>query len=160
LNLLAKNDSALVKLKQLLVGAVSLGTFLQDLNVKLSAIALLLMGMTSCSDEQQQTERQIRALLSWSATADMILNARAQMLIPAGFSTLAIDRCKNEISSLSKELAETSPQDLTVTIGRLNEIIDAANDDIANGRADEASRHLRDLREIEIHLKESSGAGR
>jgi hypothetical protein len=90
----------------------------------------------------------------------MILNARAQMLIPAGFSTLAIDRCKNEISSLSKELAETSPQDLTVTIGRLNEIIDAANDDIANGRADEASRHLRDLREIEIHLKESSGAAR
>jgi hypothetical protein len=98
------------------------------------------MSMTSCSDEQQQTERQIRALLSWSATADMILNAQAQMLIPAGFSTLAIDRCKNEISSLSKKLAEKSPQDLTVTIGKLNEIIDAANDEFANNRGDETSQ--------------------
>ncbi len=121
------------------------------------AIALLLVSMTSCSDGQQQTERQIREVLSWSATADMVLEARARMLVPNRFAALTVERCAKEIDSLAKALPASSPN-LGSIAGRLTAVIGAAHDDIVNGRTDTVSRHLEDLRSIEAEMKAGSGA--
>ncbi|WFU05716.1 hypothetical protein QA648_21320 (plasmid) [Rhizobium sp. CB3171] len=123
--------------------------------MKLFIITLLLVSMTACSDEQQ-TKRQIRALLSWTATADMALDGRAKMLVSKSFTALTMERCGKEIGSLSKELP-TSPQDLTALAGRLNTIIGATHDDIVNDRIGTVSQHLEDLRGVEAELKASAG---
>lgn len=125
--------------------------------MKFFIIALLLVTMASCSDGQQQTERQIRAVLSWSATADMVLEARTTMLVPNSFAALTVERCGKEIGSLSKELP-TSPRDLAAIATRVVIIIDAAHDDIINGRTDTVSQHLEALRSLEAELKAGSGA--
>lgn len=125
--------------------------------MKFFIIALMLVPITSCSDAQQETERRIRALLSWSATADMVLDARAKMLVPNSFAALTMERCGKEIGSLSKELP-TSPQDLADVTGRLLKTIGAAHDDIVKGRTDTVSQHLGDLRSIEAEIKGYSGA--
>ncbi|MEF0942461.1 hypothetical protein [Rhizobium sp. BR 362] len=122
--------------------------------MKVFIMALLLVSMTSCSDGQQQIKRQIQAVLSWSATADMALDARAKMLVTDSFTALTMERCGKEIASLSKELP-TSPQNL---VGRLTTTIGAAHDDIVSGRTGMVSQHLQDLRGLEAELKASSGA--
>ncbi|AYG68492.1 MULTISPECIES: hypothetical protein [unclassified Rhizobium] len=125
--------------------------------MKFFIIALLLVSMASCSDGRQQTERQIRAVLSWSATADMVLEARAKMLVPNSFSALTMERCATKIGSLSKELP-ASPRYLAAVAGRLVIIIGAAHDDIVNGRTETIARHLEDLRGVEAELKAGSRA--
>jgi hypothetical protein len=125
--------------------------------VKVFVVALLLVSMASCSDGQQQTKRQIQAVLSWSATADMALDARAKMLVTDSFAALTMERCGKEIASLSKELP-TSPQNLVDVAGRLTTTIGAAHDDIVSGRTGTVSQHLQDLRGLEAELKASSGA--
>jgi hypothetical protein len=140
------------------IGERAWKTFGEEPIVKRFVIILLLASMASCSNDQQQTHRQLRALLSWSATADMVLDAQAKMLVPSDFTALALERCGKEIGSLSEDLSRTSPQDLTVMIGRLNEIIGAAHEDIVNDRTGEISRRLEDLRAIEASLKARPGA--
>ncbi|AVA25597.1 hypothetical protein [Rhizobium sp. NXC24] len=119
--------------------------------------AILFVSMTACSNEQQQTARQVQALLSWTATADMVLDARAKMHVSDSFTALTVDRCGKEIGSLSKELP-ASPQDLAAVASRLTITIGVAHDDIVNGRTGTVSQHLADLRNLEAQLKASSGA--
>ncbi|MDK4715316.1 hypothetical protein [Rhizobium sp. CNPSo 4039] len=129
----------------------------EDSAVKLFIIALFLVSLTSCSDGQQQRERKIRDVLSWSATAEMVLDARTKMLVSNSFAILTIERCTKEIGSLSKELP-TFPENLAALAGRLNMITGSAHRELINGRTDGLSQHLRDLRSLESELRAKSGA--
>lgn len=125
--------------------------------MKFFIVALLLMGITSCSDGREQTERELRGILSWSATAEMVLDARAKMLVPDSFAALTLERCGKEIANLSKALP-ASPQNLAALAGRLNATIAAAHDEIVDGRTDGPSRNLQDLRRLNGEWRAKSGA--
>lgn len=125
--------------------------------MKLFIVALLLVCLTSCSDGDQRRERKIRDVLSWSATAEMVLDARTRMLVSNSFAILTIERCTKEIGSLSKELP-TTPENLATLAGRLNMITGAAHHELIDGQTDRLSQHLRDLRSLESELRAKSGA--
>ncbi|WFU11687.1 hypothetical protein QA646_25235 (plasmid) [Rhizobium sp. CB3090] len=100
----------------------------------------------------------MRTILSWSATAGMIIDASQKSLVPEGFTKLSLARCRSEIDSLSQQLAQTSQQDLSAQAAGLNKIIEAAEEDIDSGRRDDASKHIADLQRMEENLKARSGA--
>ncbi|TWB10827.1 hypothetical protein FBZ99_11046 [Rhizobium sp. ERR 1071] len=125
--------------------------------MKLFIVALFLVCLTSCSDEQQQRDRKIRDVLSWSATAEMVLDARTEMRVSNSFAILTIERCAKEIGSLSKELP-TFPENLAALAGRLNMVTGSAHRELINGRTDGLSQYVRDLRSFESELRAKSGA--
>jgi hypothetical protein len=147
----------LTRLYLIILGISRWAASMRTLAVKLLIVALLLASMTSCSDGQQQTERQIRSVLSWSATADMALDARVRMLVPNSFTALTMERCGKEIGSLSTKLS-ASRRDFATVADQLNTVIGAAHDDLVNGRTDTISQHLEALRNLEAKLKTGSGA--
>ncbi|OWV92798.1 hypothetical protein ATY81_16745 [Rhizobium sp. R72] len=122
--------------------------------------ALLLVAMVSCSDERQENDRKLRSILSWSATAAMILEARQTLFVPQGFARLSLERCSKEIDSLARQLTKTSPRDLSVEIDDLNKAIAAASADVASGRNEDAARQLENLRRMQDSLKAQSGASK
>ncbi len=125
--------------------------------MKLLVFAFLLVAMVSCSDEQQENDRKIRSVLSWSATAVMILEARQRSIVPKGFTGLSLKRCEKEINSLAQQLTKTGSE-LSLQITALSKAIEVAGDDVVNGRNEDAAKHLEDLRRRQETLKAASGA--
>ncbi|CCM78092.1 hypothetical protein [Rhizobium mesoamericanum] len=126
--------------------------------MKLLVFASLLVAMVSCSDEQQENDRKIRSLLSWSATAVMIIEAREKSIVPKGFTRLSLKRCGKEIDSLAQQLTKTGSQELSLQITELSKAVEVAGNDLVNGRNEDAAKQLEDLRRRQETLKAASGA--
>ncbi|WP_431323290.1 hypothetical protein [Rhizobium sp. YTU87027] len=128
--------------------------------MKLLVFALLLVTMVSCSDEQQESDRKFRSVLSWSATAAMILEARQKSIVPEGFTRLSLKRCRTEIDNIAQQLTKTASQDLSVQIAGLNKVIATALEDVESGRNQDAARQLENVRRMQQALKARSGASK
>jgi hypothetical protein len=122
----------------------------------------LILSLVSCSNEQDQFQKRMQEVLLWSASAEMILDARLGDLVPQGFSDLAVKRCQKEISDLSSQLPQTPHYDQArAGITELNRLIAAAHDEIHHGRLEQGHQHLVELhRNEEQQQRMASGGGR
>ena len=121
--------------------------------------ALLLLSLVSCSNEDEQSRKRMQEILSWSASAEMILDARLGARVPEGFTDLAVERCQKEISDLSSQLPQTSRYDQArAAAARFNGLIAAAHDEIRHGRFEQGQQHLVELHRHEAEQRATSGA--
>jgi hypothetical protein len=100
----------------------------------------------------------MQEILLWSATAEMILNARLGALVPKGFTDLAVERCQKQIVDLSSELPQTSKYaEARANIVKLERLIAATDDEIGRGRFELAHLHLIELHQSAVELRRTSG---
>ncbi|EJC83241.1 hypothetical protein Rleg4DRAFT_7038 [Rhizobium leguminosarum bv. trifolii WSM2297] len=122
--------------------------------------AVLLLSLASCSNEDEQSHKQLQEILVWSASAEMILEARLGGRVPEGFTDLAVQRCHREILHLSSQLPQTSRYDQArAAVVRLNGLIATAHDEIGHGRFEEGHQNLVELHRYEAEQLMLSGAG-
>jgi hypothetical protein len=123
--------------------------------------AFLLLSLVSCSSEEDRFRKQMQEILLWSASAEMMLDARHDALVPQGFTDLAVERCQKEISDHLSLLPQTPQYDETrAAIVKLNGLIDAAHDEIAHGRLEQGRQHLVELHHTEQQQRlPTSGIG-
>ncbi|MBX5230036.1 hypothetical protein HJC06_27080 [Rhizobium sp. NLR9b] len=121
---------------------------------------VLLLSLVSCSNEDEQSRRQVQEILMWSASAEMILDARLGGRVPEGFTDLAVQRCHREISHLSSQLPQTPRYDQArAAVVRLNGLIAVAHDEIGHGRFEQAHQNLVELHRYEVDQRKLPGAG-
>ncbi|QKK26699.1 hypothetical protein [Rhizobium hidalgonense] len=122
--------------------------------------AVLLLSLVSCTNKDEQSHKQMQEILLWSASAEMILDARLGGRVPEGFTDLAVQRCHREILQLSSQLPQTSRYDeARAAVVRLNGLIAAAHDEIGQGRFDQAHQDLVELHSYEVDQRILLGAG-
>ena len=121
--------------------------------------SLLFLWIASCSNEDDHFQKHMQEILLWSATAEMILNDRLGGLVPKGFTDLAVERCRKEISDLSSQLPPSARYaEARANIFKLDRLIAAADDEIAQGRFEKGHQHLIELHQHEVELRRASGA--
>jgi hypothetical protein len=119
----------------------------------------LLLPLVSCANEDGDFRKEMQQILSWSASAELILDARLGARVPQGFTDLAVERCRKQISDLSSELPQTSGYDRAkAAVAKLNGLIAAAHEEISDGRLEEGRRHLADLHRYEVEQRRVFGA--
>jgi hypothetical protein len=98
-------------------------------------------------------------ILMWSASAEMILDARYNALVPQGFTNLAVEHCQKQISDLSLQLPQTLRYDQArATVVKLNGLVATAHDEIGHGRLAQAHKHLVELHRYEAEQRRAFGA--
>jgi hypothetical protein len=110
-----------------------------------SAMFLLSALLSSCTSEQDQQQKTLQNILSWTASAEMIVDARTSGVVPDTYSRLAIERCQEEVASLVNELGDGASETVRIIQPLLQEAADAAakRDRPAAERVVEALRHAR-----------------
>ncbi|MET3858518.1 hypothetical protein [Rhizobium sp. OAE497] len=103
--------------------------------------------LSSCSNEVDQQTKTLRDILSWTASAEFIADARASETVPETYSGLSLARCRQEVAALVTSLSgnQNIPHAVGDLDGLLQQAADAASrqDRIATDRALEALRHAR-----------------
>ncbi|MEZ2126266.1 MULTISPECIES: hypothetical protein [unclassified Sinorhizobium] len=109
--------------------------------------------LTSCSDEGDQQRQLLQQTTSWIASAEMIIHARSSGQVPETFSSLAVDRCRNEVSSLLDQLKNTtlSPRQRSV-LDRFDPLLAKAAEAASKNDRSEAERTLEALRQTRDEL--------
>ncbi|MBB3659192.1 hypothetical protein FHX15_004456 [Rhizobium sp. BK650] len=126
---------------------------------KIILSTFLILWLASCADQDDQFHKRMQEILSWSATAEMILDARLGALVPKGFTALAVERCQKEILDLSSQLPQTSQQaEAKANIVKLDKMIGAVKDDVDHGRFDAGRQRLTELQQYTADLRKTSGA--
>jgi hypothetical protein len=126
--------------------------------ITLSALGPLTL--MSCSDEHAQYDKRLKQITSWSASAELILEARLENHVPQGFTDLAVKQCRKAISDLAKQLPVTSNyRDTQATIAKLNGLIDEAHGEIGQGQLERGRQHLAELRRYETEKSLAWGTG-
>jgi hypothetical protein len=87
------------------------------------------VALTSCSDEQEQQEKTLRGILSWTASAEFIIDERLRGTVPKAFSQLAIERCREEVALLKEDLVGSSLEQVGELQSHLDHATEAANKD-------------------------------
>ncbi|MBY5370260.1 hypothetical protein HFO92_26920 [Rhizobium leguminosarum] len=119
----------------------------------------LFLWLASCANQDDQFQKRMQEILLWSATAEMILNARLGALVPKSFTDLAVERCQKQIVDLASQLPQTSKYaEARANIVRLDRLIAAADDEIGRGRFEQAHLHLIELHQSAVELRRTSGA--
>lgn len=116
--------------------------------------SFLFLWLASCSSQDDQFDKQMDGILSWSATAEMILDGRLGAEVPKGFTDLALERCQQEISNLSSQLPQTSRfGDARASVLQLNRLIAAAYGEVGQDRFERGRQHLAALHQYEAKLR-------
>jgi hypothetical protein len=112
-----------------------------------STLFLVLLLLSSCSSEQDEQNKTLRDILSWTASAEFIADARASQKVPETFSRLSLVRCREEVATLVTSLAKApdTPRAIEKLDGLLQKAAEAASkqDRTATDRALEGLRHAR-----------------
>lgn len=119
------------------------------------ASVLTVVTLSACSDERDRQQKVLLGILSWTASAEMIVEARSDATVPETYSRLAIRRCQEEVALLAEDLGEKPPQ----TIRNIQSLLDQAG--VAASRDDRPAveRALQALRDArgEIQREMSNG---
>ncbi|MVA82241.1 hypothetical protein GOZ89_22790 [Agrobacterium vitis] len=120
-----------------------------------SVIFLIIVLLSSCSSEQDQRRKTLQGILSWTASAEMIVDARTVGQVPETYSGLAITRCREEVTTLVNELGDGAPH----AVKNIQPLLQSAADTASKGDRSAAERILEALRharsEIESGMPEA-----
>ncbi|MBO9136940.1 hypothetical protein J5289_18370 [Rhizobium sp. B230/85] len=86
------------------------------------AAVIAIFVVSACSDEKEHTDKTLKGIASWTASAEMIADARIKGAVPQTYSHLAIERCQKEVTLLVKELGDAVPrpiQDIQTLLERM-----------------------------------------
>lgn len=86
------------------------------------AAVIAMFVLSACSNEKEQTDKTLQGIVSWTASAEMIADARIKGVVPQTYSHLALERCQKEVTLLVKELGEAVPrpiQDIQTLLERI-----------------------------------------
>ncbi|MBY5337258.1 hypothetical protein HFO99_25715 [Rhizobium leguminosarum] len=102
----------------------------------------------------------MQQILSWSASAEMILDARIGKNVPEGFTDHAVEKCQKEISDIASQLPQTArTAHARESVLMLNGLISAAHDEIGHGRLEQGHQHIAELHRYEDEQRSTLGAG-
>ncbi|WP_157386314.1 hypothetical protein [Rhizobium leguminosarum] len=127
---------------------------------KIALSAFLSLSLVSCTNENEQFDKQMQQILSWSASAEMILDARIAKNVPEGFTDLAVEKCQTEISDIASQLPQTArTAHARAAVVMLNGLISAAHDEIGHGRLEQGHQHIAELHRYQAEQRSTLGAG-
>ncbi|WP_337269944.1 hypothetical protein [Oryzifoliimicrobium ureilyticus] len=104
---------------------------------------------TSCSDGSQKQQKALNTILSWTASAEMIAEARAGRIVPETYSALALERCQEEVSALLAELDDNARNDVKDIPVLIHQASEAATKEDRVG----VSQRLEALRQRRAEIK-------
>lgn len=127
--------------------------------LKTALSAFLSLSLVSCANEDEQFQRQMQQIFSWSASAEMVLNARIGTNVPESFTDRAVEKCQKEISDLASQLPQTvRTAHARVAVLKLNGLISAAHDEIVHGRLERGHQHIAELHRYQAEQRSTLGA--
>ncbi|MVA37769.1 hypothetical protein GOZ91_24860 [Agrobacterium vitis] len=112
-------------------------------------IFLIIVLLSSCSSEQDQRRKTLQGILSWTASAEMIVDARTVGQVPETYSGLAITRCREEVTTLVNELGDGAPH----AVKNIQPLLQAAADTASKGDRSAAERILEALRHARSEIE-------
>jgi len=109
---------------------------------------LTAVALSSCSSEQEQQQNTLRGILSWTASAEFIIDERTSGTVPDAFSQLAIQRCRDEVALLKKDLVGSALDE----VGKLQSFLDQGAEAANKNNRSAAEPALLALREARSRI--------